>query len=216
MIGLKYKFLFVHLPKTAGNSIQNILCKYSEDEIFSEKKKQDGVERFGVRSKFGTKKHSRLFEYKKLLGSDVYRQLFKFTIVRNPWDRIVSRFSFKQMEKEIGKKTSAREIDKAPFDRNAFIKTILSTPTLETFLLENPPDRKIDFLKDTDLDFIIRFENIQSDFDTACARLSIPQEPLPVRNQSKHNDFRTYYDAETRGLVHQRHRNEIEYFGYEC
>lgn len=216
MIGLKYKFLFVHLPKTAGNSIQNILRKYSEDEIFTEKSKQDGVERFGVRSKFGTKKHSRLFEYENLLGSDVYRGLFKFTIVRNPWDRVVSRFAFKQMEKEIGKNHGTRGIDEAPFDRDEFIKTISSTPTLESFLLENPGSGEVDFLNDTGLDFIIRFENIQNDFEAVCARLNIAKESLPFRNQSRHRDFRSYYDEETRELVYQRHINEIKYFGYQC
>lgn len=216
MIGLKYRFLFMHLPKTAGNSIQNILRQYSEDEIFVEKAKQDGVERFGVRSQFGTKKHSRLFEYKKMLSSEIYNSLFKFTIVRNPWDRIVSRYSFKHMEKDVGNKTDIQAIGEAPFDRNEFIKTILSTPTLESFLLENPPDGKMDFLDDTDLDYIIRFENLQKDFDVVCAKIGVPHALLPVRNKSRHGDFRKYYDAETRDLVYRQHRNEIDCFGYEC
>lgn len=216
MIGLKYRFLFMHLPKTAGNSIQNILRQYSEDEIFVEKAKQDGVERFGVRSQFGTKKHSRLFDYKKALGSEIYNSLFKFTIVRNPWDRAVSRYSFKHMEKDVGNKADIQAIEEAPFDRNEFIKTILSTPTFESFLLENPPDGKMDFLGDTDLDYIIRFENLQQDFDAVCAKIGVPHALLPVRNKSKHGDFRQYYDAETRDLVYRQHRNEIDYFGYEC
>lgn len=216
MIGLKHKFLFMHLPKTAGNSIQNILRQYSEDEIFVGKAKQDGVERFGVKSKFGTKKHSRLFEYKKLLDPETYNGLFKFTIVRNPWDRIVSRYSFKNMEKEVHNKADFAAIEEAPFDRDEFIKTILSTPTLESFLLESPPDGGLDFLRDTDLDYVIRFENLQNDFDIACSRIGLPKALLPVRNRSKHKDYRTYYDAETRELVYRQHRNEIDYFGYEC
>lgn len=216
MIGLKHKFLFMHLPKTAGNSIQNILRQYSEDEIFVGKAKQDGVERFGVRSKFGTKKHSRLFEYKKLLDHGTYNDLFKFTIVRNPWDRIVSRYSFKNMEKEVHSKADFETIEEAPFDRDEFIKTILTTPTLESFLLENPPGGKLDFLCDTDLDYVIRFENLQNDFDVVCSRIGMPKALLPVRNQSKHRDYRTYYDAETRDLVYRQHKNEIDYFGYEC
>lgn len=216
MIGLKHKFLFVHMPKTAGNAIQNILLKYSEDQMVVSKLKHDGVERFGVTSEYGTKKHTKLFDYKKVLSPEVYEGLFKFTIVRNPWDRVVSRYFFKKMKREFEKGRSAAEIEEMPFDRKEFIRVIGTTPTLENFLLENPGRGKIDFLKDTDIDFFIRFEHLQEDFDEVCARLDLPKESLPVRNQSKHKDFRSYYDDKTRKLVLERHRNEIEYFGYEC
>ena len=51
MLSIKKKFLFIHIPKKAGNSIQNVLKHYSEDEIVSLNHLQDGVERFEVRNK---------------------------------------------------------------------------------------------------------------------------------------------------------------------
>ena len=61
MISTQKKFLFIHVPKTGGNSIQNILHEYSEDEIVASAKHQDGVERFEVRnSKYNIRKHSTL------------------------------------------------------------------------------------------------------------------------------------------------------------
>jgi len=50
MISLKYGFIFIHIPKTAGNSIQNVLKLYSEDKIVCTAPYQDGVERFELRS----------------------------------------------------------------------------------------------------------------------------------------------------------------------
>ena len=88
MISFKKQFLFVHIPKTAGNSIQSILRDYSEDEIVALRSEQDGIERFGLRNpNYKIKKHSTLAEYRGALGEERFRSLYKFACVRNPWDR---------------------------------------------------------------------------------------------------------------------------------
>ena len=51
MLSIKKKFLFIHIPKTAGDSIQNVLKHYSEDEIVCLNHLPDGLERFEVRNK---------------------------------------------------------------------------------------------------------------------------------------------------------------------
>ena len=64
MISLQKSFLFVHIPKTAGNSIQSVLRDYSEDQLVALRKEQDGIERFGLRNaNYKIKKHSTLSEY---------------------------------------------------------------------------------------------------------------------------------------------------------
>ena len=76
MISFQKRFLFVHIPKTAGNSIQSVLRDYSEDELVALRGEQDGIERFGLRNpKYKIKKHSTLAEYRAALGDTEFGNL---------------------------------------------------------------------------------------------------------------------------------------------
>jgi len=121
MISLQKGFLFVHIPKTAGNSIQSALRVYSEDELVALRREQDGIERFGLRNaKYNIRKHSALAEYRAALGDEQFRRLYKFTCVRNPWDRMVSLY-FTPTQ------------NPAEWDRKRFWKIAASAPSAADF-----------------------------------------------------------------------------------
>jgi len=48
MISRRYKFIYVHIPKTGGTTIQSVLLPFSDDEKFIVPY-QDGVDSFEVR-----------------------------------------------------------------------------------------------------------------------------------------------------------------------
>jgi hypothetical protein len=198
MISFQKQFLFVHIPKTAGNSIQSVLRRYSEDEIVTLRPEQEGVERFGVRNpKYEIKKHSTLAEYQAALGEKQFRSLYKFVCVRNPWDRMISLYF-----------SPGRQV--AEWDRAAFEKLVLKTPSVVDYLrLENG---KADPFGNVNR--IMRFENLEEDFRAVCAELDIPATPLPEYNRSSREYYSKYYDDKLRMLVAERFAPEIERFGY--
>jgi hypothetical protein len=198
MISFQKRFLFVHIPKTAGNSIQSVLRHYSEDEIVALRGEQEGVERFGVRNpKYEIKKHSTLAEYRTALGEEKFRGLYKFTCARNPWDRMISLYF-----------SPGRKV--AEWDREAFKALVQKTLSVTDYLrLEKGEADSF-----ANVDRIMRFENLADDFRWVCGELNIASAPLPKYNRSSRDDYAQYYDDDLRQLVGQRFAAEIEHFGY--
>jgi hypothetical protein len=198
MISFQKRFLFVHIPKTAGNSIQSVLRDYSEDELVALQSEQDGVERFGLRNpKYKIKKHSTLAEYHEALGNERFRSLYKFTCVRNPWDRMVSYY--------FTPTQGAETWDRKKF-RRIISKAVSVADYLRLKVRDNDPFEN--------LNYIIRFENLANDFRTVCAALDISPTTLPQYNRSNREHYSKYYDDELRELVRERFAVEIERFGY--
>jgi Sulfotransferase family len=196
MISFQKRFLFVHIPKTGGNSIQSILARYSDDEI-TRRPGQDGIERFGVLNpKYKLKKHSSLAQYRAALGDKKFAQLYKFAAVRNPWDRLVSMYFTPIQQKR--------------WDRKVFKKMITQALSAADYL--RLKEHEADPL--ANVNHIIRFERLAEDFSAVCAELGIPAEPLPRYNKSERQHYSQYYDDELRDLVAERFALEIARFGY--
>jgi Sulfotransferase family len=198
MISLQKRFLFVHIPKTAGNSIQSVLRDYSEDQLVALRKEQDGIERFGLRNaKYKTKKHSKLSEYYDALGDEQFRNLYKFTCVRNPWDRMVSYYFTPTQNTET-------------WNRKKFRETISKAVSVADYLrLHNGEEDSF-----ANVDYIMKFENLVDDFRAVCEAINISPPTLPQYNRSSREHYSKYYDDELRDLVGARFAPEIERFGY--
>lgn len=165
MISAKRKFLFFHVPKTGGNSIQKILSEYSDDKIVLIGPHQDGIERFKVRNEcYPITKHSTLRDYKKYIANDVFHNLYKFATNRNPWDMMVS-FYF----------SPHRNTSK--WCRDDSILLLGRIKTLRQYISINEKDnikKEVDYLK--------KCEKLNEEFSKVGKLLNIPNKELPVCN----------------------------------
>ena len=209
MLSIQKKFLFIHVPKTGGNSIQSILQEYSEDRLIAFDY-QDGSNRFELRNETyqNIRKHSNISEYRLSMERKLYNSLFKFATIRNPWDMMISYYF--SPHNSLGE-----------WDRDKFIELTQRIKTLRHYVCENPLwvqrlKRRALYPKilnpklDSHIDFFIRFESLNDDFKIVCQQLDIPCINLPKKNISQRSHYSQYYDAELREMVGKKFYEEIE------
>tara|TARA_B110001469_G_C9605129_1_gene300812 strand:+ start:445 stop:1104 length:660 start_codon:yes stop_codon:yes gene_type:complete len=212
MISKQKNFLFIHVPKTGGNSIQKILFQYSEDEIARINDKHDGEERFEIRNRnYDITKHSTLAEYKSVLVGSQLSKLYKFATIRNPWDMLISYyFSPHRGAVSWNRENFKRFIPTvAPLRHYTYVPNLLDTIAQKLKL----PIHSGGAIRD--IDFLIRYEHLQSDFNTLCNTLKLQKQILPHKNASSKEHYSEYYDDELINLVRRRFPEEIRIGGYQ-
>ena len=154
-------------------------------------------------------KHQMLREFKRKYV-DGY---FTFSIVRNPWDRIVSRYFW---EKQLARKAVGRYDD-----FRSYILARRGLPVSEWNVDGDNPRKyttQFDHLElggRVAVDKVYRFECLEQDFVDIAARLGITGTPLVQVFTSKHQPYWTYYDDETREIVALAYRDDVENFSYK-
>lgn len=215
LISYRHRFLFVHIAKTGGTSIRTALRPYRWGWPYSLPLAVCSLVSQMTRPKhiLGIKfpRHAKAIAAKEMLPGDFYAGLFKFAVVRNPWDLQVS--SYHHLSRE-----HPRVVADTP-DFASFIRRKLDPEREYDYLLDISQERQWEYVCGFDgeliVDFIARYENLQADFDTACERIGLPRITLPhKRKATDRRDYRDYYDDETRALVAEHYAEDIRRFGY--
>ena len=209
MLSVDKKFIFIHIPKTAGVTIYEILSKYTEARF------KPPVNRLGWN-------HENLQQISTALHKDYNvdaSSLFKFTFVRNPWDRILSLYHFYNNQTKDHPFYSADkpQVDYIHDNHISFLDFCKHVANDEEIFARKPHVKPyIDYymLPEYNYDFVGRVETLQQDFNTICDKIGIPKQKLPHKNKTKHKHYTEYYDDETRAIVAEKYAKDIEYFEY--
>lgn len=201
MICKKRKLIFIHIPKTGGTSV---------DFFF----------------KGSMQNHSCLKDYENYLSTEVMEQYFKFTTVRNPFDLLVS--SYNMVVKRIQQKHlhTLKQFGHSVFSFEEYLKDKIQNYIVgtEPFISTNFShsmfnQNQIDWIKNSqgriNIDYIMKFENLQQDFDIVCDKIGAPRNKLKHINKINHKHYSEYYDDKTRKIVAERYAKDIEHFGYK-
>lgn len=182
------KFLFIHIPKTAGNSFI---------QSFNDFKSVDH---------FKSLNHS----YKNINKK-------KVTIVRNPYERCLSAYLYLKkggMKNNIDLNYQKQLIKYKTY--KDFLKDLNNLTSKNNQIIHLVPQYK--FIEDESgilIDNILYLENIDYEIKELCKKLNIKcPSNFKKENTNKHNDYKTYYDKETQDLVYNFYKRDFELLGY--
>lgn len=194
MICHDHKCIFIHIPRTAGTSIERSI---RSDWTWTNFKKEKHI----------------LASTAKLLYKDYWNDYFKFSFVRNPWDRMLS------MSKYADFYGCEVENDKINIDQYMQKYPRVEIDPRSKSVIENvEPIKNAVYLNilNEELDFIGRFENLQEDYSKVCSIINCKNEIKHIEpNHKKFKHYTEYYDEETREIVAEKYAKDIKYFGYK-
>jgi len=148
--------------------------------------------------------HVSVAEMQPWLGDRVWSSYFKFSFVRNPWERFISCAFFKNRTRPFFLAHPRR-----------YAKLILDSPRTMAGLFYRP---QATFLSDAGgrlaVDHVGRLESLQQDFDHVCRQVGLPLSALAHLNQSHHGPPGCYYDDELKVKVERYYEQDIRSFGY--
>ena len=197
------RVLFVHIQKTGGSCIEEILHQNVA----------------GLQKIFGMHDHARWGRQR--MPANVWDDVFKFAFVRNPWDRLVSWYSM--IEQRAASKPR-HQLNKLLQYASATAPTFSDYIELCTATITDNDGVKsfmfnqLDYVADENgnliVDYVGRYERFSQDLKIVLDRLGIKDCAIPHVNQSKHTHYSRYYTERTRQIVADRYARDIEYFGY--
>lgn len=235
MISHKDKCLFVHIPKSAGQSIESVFVSrmgltWQQREALLLRPNQDpakGPPRLA---------HLTAAEYVHLgyISEVQFSEYFKFSFVRNPWARVVSEFNYRRVQGEPAYQCKFKDFlfhhfPKQSTDNHGLAKDYYRHVIPQWEFLYDKQGKQL-------VDFIGKFESLQTDFNQVCHLLHIPEQHLPHKNKhvaaglrqrlsqklrqhlpvlSRQPHYSDYYDNESVEWVRQRYQQDIDLFNYK-
>jgi len=197
----QHEVIFVHIPKTAGLSIY---------EMFGMHVPREG--------------HCPVAGY-RAADATSFKKAYKFTVIRNPWDRLVSAFHYlkygttspndkRWVEDEVWSERYLSGINSFPEFKRAlhvpkFRRLVL---TWRHFL---PQHYFITTAAASGLlvDQLVRYEDLENGLEHVATKIGLPLS-MVQRNMSEHAGYQQYYSEADIRFIGRIYTRDIKLLGY--
>lgn len=222
----RFQLVHVAIPKTGTTSVVRALQNLHDihggeltlvkDRIDATFRARYGLDALGDKQP-GRAKHLSAIQLKTILGQR-WDRAFSFSIVRNPWARTVSRYYFTHADNAPSEEERSRRGTGRTFHTKSFPRWLRDrvSEAERKGGLRNQIEKLTDLEGRVIVDFVGRLDSVSRDFATVCERVGVPPIEVPHLNGTGRGArYTELYDAETRELVRELYRRDIETYGFE-
>ena len=183
------KFVFIHVHRTGGTSLTNLLLKQVPDLQL------DKTQHRTIRT----------------LGSTFIEEHLEFEIfgfTRNPWSRMLSWYFLKHRLEPLSLEGEKKRFEHY-LENDLALKgqsNQFSYNTLDYFRNQKGAPVKAN---------IYRYEAFESEIERLCENYDISFDPIEKLNSSGMQDYRLYYTSMSKQLIAEKCKKDIAYFKYQ-
>lgn len=220
-ISYDFKTIFVHIPKNAGTSVEKYLGMGGIEQIYSHKSvSESGLDysTVGLNTDQIFKlenicpQHLSASQLKRLIAPDVFSSFYKFAVIGNPYDRMVSEYFYVQNNDHARYK---------PYKRLSFeqflIRSFSASHSDQLHIFDGHLLLQKTFILDSSdnvlVDELFSMEDIPK-LETKLRELTKLNMPLPTARASPSVDKAAMLTDSARGLIYGRFAEDFAFFGY--
>lgn len=205
------KYLFIHAPKTGGTSMALALeARAMKDDMMlgdTPKARQRRGRLKDVQTAGRLWKHSTLADLDGLVQGQELDDLFIFTLVRNPWDRMVSYYHWLQAQDFAHPSVTLA--------KTASFEAFVTDPAIAHSFAQAPAASYVtDAQGHVRADLFIRLEHLAEDIRPLEAHLGFALSLPHVNKSDRAADYRSAYSERSRSAVAAMCAGDIADFGY--
>lgn len=201
---IDYNLLFIHIPKTGGQSIEKALGVYgpSVEKIWGDIT-LDGKTKSG--------QHLSLVDIEKYIGHDKFSTYTKIAVCRNPYTRFVSEFHWRKMhfERDLTVDILLNRIENVVHNKDYY--DIKKCRFGDHFIPQS------EFIFDSDgimvIDHLFRFENFKEIDEYLIQEYGCKK--CPKDNQSVPQDKKIILTQEQKNRIYNLYQRDFELLGYD-
>lgn len=228
MISHQKQFVFVHIPKCAGTSIESTLMPFTEGAI-------DSCKVLIRRNRNPLRgppwlQHLTAEEYTRIgyITEKDWNSYYTFAIVRNPFARLVSEYNAKGKSRKM-------KLLRMKWNFRNFVLHSLPSWYEDNYLRGYDNYRhiipQVRFVRSrngtTMVNDIFKLEDMPGAFGKILEKLNLESVPIIHSNTSNYRDpdngsrllseklpYRDYYDSSTKAFVEKHYREDLDLFNY--
>jgi hypothetical protein len=204
-------YIFVHIPKTGGTAMALALEDRAKADDIMIGDTPKAVKRRGKVKNVQTAgrlwKHSTLADAEGLITRDEMRDLFTFTLVRNPWDRMVSYYHWL--------KTQTFDHPAVILAQSKGFSGFLNAPLTQATFRKTPYAAYMtDGAGDVHSDLYIRLEHLAEDTAPLRDHLGFDLDMKIVNASARPCDWRGFYTESDAELLGELCAQDVKIHGY--